>query len=392
MHATGDRGARRARGLVVGRFGTAPIVVRPGWLLATVLLAVVSAPVARAVLPGLSPAGAYVVGAGFGLLLLGSVLVHELAHAAMARRRGIAVRQIVLTLVGGHTEMAEAATPATSALVAVAGPLANAVLALAAWAGLRAVPPGTVAEAALGVLATSNAVVAAFNLLPGLPMDGGWILEAIVWRATGRRRAGTRGAAVVGRVVAVGLLAFAVAWPLATGRDPSVTAVVWAAVIGVTLWTSAGDFLALADWRGKVEGMDLTRLARPAVASAAVVLSDLPHDVGGRGPEVVLVADGRVVGYVDGAALAQVPLQHRSGTPVEAVLVPLPARATVDGALRGPDALRAVGEVARSTPVMVVLGPRGDVVGLLRYADVTAALRTRGARGARGARSAPDAS
>lgn len=373
MQARSDAG--RARGLVIGRFGGAPVVAQPGWLIATALLAVVSAPIAQAVLPDLGTAGAYVVGAGFGLLLLGSVLVHELAHAWTARRRGVAVRQVVLTLVGGHTEMAEAPTPATSALIAVAGPFANVVLALVSWAALQTTVPGSVWQAVFAVLASSNAIVGAFNLLPGLPMDGGWILEALVWRVTGRRTSGTRAAAIIGRVVAVGLLLGAVAVPLLRDTDPNLTAVVWAAVIGVTLWTSAGDFLRIAALRGGVEALEIARLTRPALVSAASTVADLPDGAGGRGPDVVVVASGTVLGYVDGGALATVPIARRAATPVEAVLVPLPAGATVDAALTGAEAVRAVGEVARLSPVMVVRGPSGEVVGLLRYADVVAAIR-----------------
>lgn len=368
---------------MIGHFGGAPIIVRPGWLLATVLLAVVSAPVARAVLPGVSDAGAYVVGFGFGALLLGSVLVHELAHAWAARRRGVPVRQIVLTLVGGHTEMADSGSPTTSALVAVAGPLANVGLAAVGWAGVQLTQPdagsgpGRAAlHAAFAVLAYSNAFVAAFNLLPGLPMDGGWILEALVWRVTGRRNTGTRAAALIGRAVAVALLVVAVGVPLARSTEPDLTAVVWSAVIGVTLWTSAGAFLRVAAWREAVEGIDLTALARPAVVSSATTLAELPAGTVGSGPAVVVVAaDGAVRGYVDGAALAAVPPDRLAMTPVDAVLVPLPAGASVDGTLTGPPALAAVGEGARHASVLVVRGADGGVVGLLRYADLVEALR-----------------
>lgn len=378
MAGTTERGAPQGRGVVVGRFGGAPVVVRPGWLLTIVLLAVVSAPTAQAYLPGLSTAGAYAVGGAFGLLLLGSVLVHELAHAWMARRRGLQVHQIALTLVGGHTEMAGAAAPGTSALVAVAGPAANVVLAVLGWLGLQLVdyPGNPAAYAALAVLASSNALVAAFNLLPGLPMDGGHIFEALVWRVTGRRTTGTRAAAVLGRVVAVGLLVAAIGVPLARSATPDLTSTVWAVVIGFTLWTGAGSFLALAAWRDRVGELDLVRLARPAIASSARVLAELPDGAGGRGPEVVLVEEGRAIGYVDGAAFAEVPAAARPATPVGAVLVPLATGAVIDGTLRGEAALEAFVGATRSSPVVVVLGPAGDVVGLLRYADVAQMLRT----------------
>jgi len=141
------------------------------------------------------------------------------------------------------------------------------------------------------------------------------------------------------------------------------------------LWTSAGDFLRVAAFRGAVEGVAVTDLARPVLVVQARTLADLPDDSGGAGPDVVVVSGGQVLGYVDDGALATVPHGRRAATPVEAVLVPLPAGASIDAALTGADAVRAVGEVARLSPVMAVRGPDGAVVGLLRYTDVVAALR-----------------
>ncbi len=380
---------KRARGLVVGRFGGAPIIVQPGWLAATVVLALGSAPLARRVLPDVTDAGAYVVGAGFGLLLLGSVLVHEVAHAWVARRRGLAVHQIVLTLVGGHTEMSDSGSPGTSALVAVAGPLANLVLGGAGWVltmlTADAAPGGgaAVLHAGAAVLAGSNLLVAGFNLLPALPMDGGWVLEALVWRVTGRRNTGTRIGAVVGRVLAVGLLVVAVVLPIARGVAPSTTATIWSAVIGVTLWLGAGDFLRVADWRDRAEGVDLRALSTPAVAvHAGARLDDLPPAVLSGGAEAVVVGpDGAVLGYVDRVALAEVPAAHRAGVPVSAVLVPLPPAGVLDGTRRGGDAVADVGAAMRYAPTMVVMVD-GAVVGLLRYTDVVHALAARpGPRG-----------
>ena len=391
MQATSDIGAPRARGLVIGRFVGAPIVVRPGWLLATVLLAVVSAPVARAYLPWLSPAGAYLVGGAFGLLLLASVLVHELAHAWTARRRGIAVHQIVLTLVGGHTEMGGATTPGTSALVAVAGPLANVVLAALGWLGMQLtsyivvgyigheLTPATfggnpAAYAAFAVLASSNAAVAVLNLLPGLPLDGGRLLEAAVWRVSGRRRTGTLVAARSGRVIAVVAALAAVVVPYLGGGRPDLVTVVWGALLGALLWTGAGPFLRSAAHEQAVAGLALLRLAVAApTLPAAATIADL--DATESSTAVLVDDDGAPVGYVEPAAAAAVPPEHRSTTSLRTVAVRLPPGVSVDGGLTGPDAVLAVAEGARVSPMLVVLDPGGSVYGLLRYLDVVTALR-----------------
>jgi hypothetical protein len=138
------------------------------------------------------------------------------------------------------------------------------------------------------------------------------------------------------------------------------------------LWTSAGASLRAAAWERSVAGFSVTELAVPAVVlPATATLADVPTD----GREVVVVGvDGALVGYLDAAALAAVPLAHRRATPLAAAVVALPSSAVVDGDLRGRDALAAVAQAARTSPVMAVRSD-GAVTGLLRYADVVRRLR-----------------
>jgi Zn-dependent protease/CBS domain-containing protein len=368
---------------VIGRAAGAPIVLNPGWLVATVVLALVIAPPAST-MPGLRGVGSLLVGLAAALLLNGSVLLHELAHAVVARWRGLPVREIALTLTGGHTEMGRAPTPATAALVAVAGPLANLAVAGAAWWAWRVVDAPPVGSLVLLVLAWASAFVAAFNLLPGLPMDGGWVLEALVWRVTGRRTAGTRAAAWVGRAVAVALLLWAVAYPLATGGRASLATVVWSALIGAMLWSGASAFLRHADRTDLVDGLSVAALARPAVAvpvgsSVADVAAAAGRGGAAAAPVVVVVGpDGAPAGWVDPAALAAVPAGRRATTPAAAVVVPMPAAATVDAALEGRAALTALVEASRHSALLAVRDGAGRVVGVVHHADVAAVLRPRG--------------
>ncbi len=377
-------------GWVVGRAAGVPIVLGPGWLFASLLLVAVFGPTATAAIPGVDRLGGFLVAAGWALLLYGSILLHELAHAYAGRARGVPVRQVTLTLIGGHTEMDDAGSPATSAFVAAAGPLANLVVAGVAAALAAAVPPWGTAAWLLVSLAGANVLVTAFNLLPGLPMDGGWILEALVWRVTGRRATGTVAAAWIGRVVGVGLVLGAVVVPLLRGERPFVLQVAWAALIGAMLWTSAGAFLRRAAGLRALAGLDVARLARRAVvAPANATLDDALVAAEGAGPSVEVVdvvevvevvavdADGNPLGYVDAAAAAAVPPAERAATPLTAVLVPLHPQAVVDGGLVGEDAAREIARAARLSPVMVVRAADGHLVGLLRYADVVAALRGR---------------
>ena len=136
-------------------------------------------------------------GAGSPLLLAawvvvatGSVLLHEIGHALVARHYGIPVRAITLEVLGGYTEMeTDSPHPRADLLVSVIGPIVSAVLGGAALAAFLVLPESgqAVVRQLAFQLAFSNLLVAAFNALPGLPLDGGRAVRALVWRATGKR-------------------------------------------------------------------------------------------------------------------------------------------------------------------------------------------------------------
>lgn len=363
----------RTKGWVVGRVAGAPVVVSPGWLVAAVVLTVAFAPTARVVAPTAGDA-VYLVSGAFVLLLLVSVFLHELAHALVARRRGVVVEELAVTLLGGHTRFGHAApTPATSTLVAVAGPTVNLALGAGAWALSTVLPLGVPRALALAA-AVANGFVGAFNLVPGLPLDGGRVLEAAVWAATGDRSRGTLAAGRVGRLVAVGVVAWVVLEPLADGRAPSTFGVLWGVLVGGFLWTGAGAAIRASRVERAVGTVDVRSLVAPAVAlgpGASVADADaLPS-----GHEALLTdAGGRPVGWVDRAALAAVPRGVRATTPLAAVVVPLAGQA-VDVRLTGEAALRALAAAAAGGPVVPVVDAVGGVVGLVRSVDVVRVVR-----------------
>ena len=160
---------------------------------------------------------AFVLGVISALLFPASILLHELGHALVARRNGIEVGGIELWLLGGLARMQPARTPKAELEVAVAGPLVSLVLTAVCfllgltvldwnhfWAAARVdTQPGIgAAEAVLGYIAGVNAFVFAFNLIPGLPLDGGRIALALAWWRTGDRARATKIAATLGRGVA----------------------------------------------------------------------------------------------------------------------------------------------------------------------------------------------
>lgn len=143
-----------------------------------------------------------------GLAFFACLAVHEVAHAVVARRFGVRVIGITLFLLGGVAEIqGELPSPGSEFAVALAGPATSiaigSVFALASAAVGRAGWRGT--EVVTFTLAVVNLGVALFNLVPGLPLDGGRILRAAIWRTTGSFARATRAAAIGGRVVAAAL-------------------------------------------------------------------------------------------------------------------------------------------------------------------------------------------
>lgn len=137
------------------------------------------------------------------LALFLCVLLHEYGHALTARRFGIGTRRITLLPIGGVALLeAMPARPREEVLIAIAGPLVNVAIAAGLWLWLRAGLPD--AGGFVGVLLDANLLLAAFNLLPAFPMDGGRVLRAALWHWLSLTRA-TWIAAWTGRVVAVGL-------------------------------------------------------------------------------------------------------------------------------------------------------------------------------------------
>jgi Zn-dependent protease/CBS domain-containing protein len=174
---------------------------------------------AQAVFPHRVPGygtGVYVAMALAGaLLFFASVLLHELAHSAVARARGIPVEGITLFIFGGMARIrSEAESPRDEFLITIVGPLSSAAIGFAllafAAAGAGVGLPASVTGVA-GYLAVLNFALAAFNMIPGFPLDGGRLLRSLVWHLTGDLRKATRWASYTGRafgylLIALGIL------------------------------------------------------------------------------------------------------------------------------------------------------------------------------------------
>lgn len=364
--------ARGSKGWVLGRVGGAPVILSPSWLVIAAVLAFVFHPIVQRATPGMASALQAVAALSFPIALLASVLVHELAHGAAARSRAIPVREYVLSLWGGHTQFTSAMpSPGASALVAAAGPLANAAIALGGLALLTVADLAGLALLLCWAITYSNALVAAFNLLPGNPLDGGRLLEAAVWKASGDRHAGTIAAGWVGRALAIGVVVGVIGLPLAQGRAPTTFSAVWGLVLGWLLWSGASASLRFAAHARRVSRLDLRSLARPLASWPAQVTLDLLPD--SPATAVAATSGGSVVGLLDPAAFAAVPRAARATTVLASVCRAVPPEALVRAA-SGEDALAQAARGAPHSSFLVLMGPGGPE-GVIAISDVEAVLR-----------------
>lgn len=333
-------------GLPLGRVAGVPVRLAPSWALIALFLVVAFGPQVARVLPGLG-LGAYVVALAYALLLALSVLVHEVAHALVGRATGQRAEEIVLTLWGGHTQFRGIhAGPGGTVATAMAGPAANVVVAGLAWAAGQLVPAGGVAALLLETTVGANLLLAAFNALPGLPLDGGRMVESAVWAVTGSRDRGTQAAGWAGRVLVVALVAVAVGGPLLQGRRPELLPTLLLVGVAAILWRGASEAVERGAWGRRLAGVRLDALELPAVG--VPLRASVAGALAGRSATAATVAvddAGRPVGVVDLAVAGRLGPAEAAATSVAAVCRAVPPHAVLvraDLPAGGPDLVAAL--------------------------------------------------
>lgn len=311
-------------GLRIATVAGVPVHVGSSWLILAVVIVAMVGPGVAQDRPDLGVL-AYGVGALYALGLLVAVLAHEAAHAVTARAFGHTVHAVVADLWGGHTTYDPAkGSPGSSAAIAVVGPLSNGVLGVAALVAHPLVPEG-VPSGLVGAFGLVNLLLAGFNLLPGLPLDGGQLVEAAVWRLTGSRPRGRVAAGWCGRVVAVLIALWAIGGPLLRGERPDMVGIVWVVLVAGFLWQGASAAVHTGESLGVLARVDPASVIRPAVAvgdraSVAEIDALDPRQA------VPVVVDGRglPVAMLSGPALDGVPPALRDRTPASAVMARQP--------------------------------------------------------------------
>lgn len=348
-----------------------PVLLAPSWWIGSLVVTVLYAPLVSRLLPDVGGWAAVGLAATFAVLLGASVLLHELGHCLVALRLGIPVHRVRLFLLGGLSELARTPRkPAQEGWIAAAGPGVSLVLSALFAGAMLLVAPGGAVWLLVAECAVANLAVAIFNLLPGLPLDGGRILRAGVWAATGRRLLGTRAAVIGGGVVAVGLLVWAVLGLVQGTEDEWLrlgicVLTAWFVVSGASAELAAGR---RHEWP---DGLMLKDVLRPVLQlPAESPVADALVAAAGRG--VMLVrSDGIAAGLLDEVSARE--LAERSpAAPAERAAQPIRPEVVLFDSESGEDIVERV----RSTAAwqFLVVSDDGQPTGVLNRDDLHAAL------------------
>ena len=359
-----------------------PLQVSPGTVVTVLLVAALMYPVMSG--PGIAPATSALLALTMGVFLILSVLAHEIAHAVVARAFGARIDHIALTLWGGHTQYrTDRMSSLGSLLVSLSGPATNGVLAALTAAAGALVDPESAIGLLLGSMTWMNLVLAVFNLLPGLPMDGGRALESLLGIVLRSPTTGTVVTAWIGRAIAVGVVLYPLWLIVRRGGagTGSLLMLVWAMLIAGMLWQGASQALRGATVQRRVETLDAAALARrlrlvpsqtplaqlgtPEQAAQVLLL-----DQAGARPGTV----GRAF-RIDPSAAASVPPEHCATTPASAVAAPLGDVGSLSAHLRGDDLISHM--VDHPAALYLVVEEAGGLRGVIMSADVNALLRGR---------------
>ncbi|TFE34097.1 CBS domain-containing protein [Frankia sp. B2] len=359
---------------VVGRIAGVRIGVHWSVLL---IFGIIAFGLAQGRLPQAYPGHALVVywvaALAAAVVFFASLLAHEVAHAVVAQRNGVAVDDIVLWLLGGVARLkSEASSPAAELRIAGVGPLVSLLLGglfvLGAWLLALASAPELLIEV-VAWLAGINLLLAVFNAFPAAPLDGGRLLRAFLWWRTGDRLRATAGATAAGRVlgwllVVLGLLVFmrggGFGW-------------LWLALIGSFLIAAATAEGRQAQLRGVLAGVPVhdAMTTKPLTVPAALTVADLlagPLYRYRHSAFPVTGENGAPVGLVTLDGAKQVPPEESGTVTVSEVMVPL-SRTTI----AGPDDPLAdlLPRMEPGAEHRVLVMDQGRLVGILSLSDIS---------------------
>lgn len=356
-----------------------PLYLDSSWFIILVLLTLTNAEdIQSQNLTPNQPWLGWVAGLVLSLLLFSSVLLHELGHSLVARSQGIVVNSITLFLFGGVASIERESSTAKGALaIAIAGPAVSFIL----WGLLSGVLTQTAGWPLLAYMLTDiariNLVLGIFNLIPGLPLDGGQVLAALIWQTTGDRPKGIRWAAASGKffggfAIALSLLL------LLSGQPNTVPNAIWLGLIGWFILRNATTYEQVTNLQESLKtvtaGEAMSRDFRVVNATLTVREFIETYLLGDLGTQLSYYAasDGRFRGLIRIANLQWMERSTWDRTSLGDIAYPL----------------TEIPAVTEKTPILqsiltldttddqriTVLSPSGAVAGTLDRGDIVAAI------------------
>lgn len=362
------------QGLRVGALFGIPLFIDSSWFFIVALVTFLDGLAWQELHPTWGAGLAWAAGLAMALLLFGSVLLHELGHSLVARSQGIQVNAITLFLFGGIASIEEESkTPEQAFQVAIAGPLVSISLFLILLLGAQFFA----SESPIGVLGRSlaqiNLVLALFNLIPGLPLDGGQILKAAVWKATGDRFRGVHWAAKVGQALGWTAIIGGVGSVLLTSNYSGL----WIALLGWFGLRNAYTYDRFTDLQEALTQLKaedaMTRDFR--VIDANLSLRQFADEyllVQKQSPVYFAASDGRYRGLVQPDDLSKVERSQWEIQTVQQIVHPLPEITSVAQSAPLSEVINLL--ETQNLPRVTVLSPADAVAGIVDRGDTVRAL------------------
>ncbi|MGC1310086.1 MAG: site-2 protease family protein [Phormidesmis sp.] len=359
----------------VGSLFDIPLFIDNSWFFIVLLITFVqgSDPGLQRVAGGVT--GAWIAGFALALLLFASVLLHELGHSLVARSQGITVKSIKLFLFGGVASIEkESKTPGEAFQVAIAGPAVSMALflGLTVLGNFQGLPD--IAKSIILSVATTNLVLALFNLIPGLPLDGGQIFKAAVWKATNSRAKGVRWAARSGQVIGWGAISLSLTAFFFTGSID----LLWPALIGLFILRNARNYTRMNDLQ---EGLSNLKVADATIRDFRVLDANMSLRQFAdeyllldqkQAPVYYASSEGRYRGLVSIDGLRQVERSEWETRDLHSIAQPLLQTPHVREGMPLTEAIELMEK--KSLERLTVLTPADAVAGTLDRGDIVRAL------------------
>jgi Zn-dependent protease len=366
-------------GLRIGNLFGIPFYINVSWFFVLALVTWSYGSGLAQQFPDLGGGLPWLLGLVAALLLFASVLAHELGHSFVALSQGINVKSITLFIFGGLASLErESDSPAEAFWVAIAGPLVSFVLFAFFTAINTLVPLSDPISAIVSLLAYINLVLGLFNLIPGLPLDGGNVLKSLVWKVTGNAYRGVEFAGRVGQVI--GWIAIGVS--ILSFFDISPVGSIWTLLIGWFLLQNAGFAAQSAQVQARLDGLtagDAVVADSPIVPAQQTLreFADATIVQGDHSWRRFLIVDEaqQLVGTASLDTLRDIPTEQWSDMTVGDIAQPVENSLIVEAHEPLLDVVKQLDQRQLST--LTVIGEGGSVVGLLEKSSITELLQNR---------------